>query len=150
MIVSTPSAHHPQAEVTLADPQTGVIGYRWLDVDGNPVDSGGSIAYATPTTPGEDGTYPDLTAEAIIAAIANPPVATVAPRRQSTRIILDRLTAAEAQALMESTQWQVRLLVAKATSTGSIHEDDADFPAARAALDALGIVATDRWDALFA
>lgn len=86
MIVSTPSAHHPQAEVTLADPQTGVIGYRWLDIDGNPVDSGGSIAYATPASPGEDGTYPDITADAILAAIANPPVAPVpVPLRVSRR-----------------------------------------------------------------
>ena len=71
-------------------------------------------------------------------------------RSQATRVILDRLTPAEAAALTASTHAGIRLLVLKATAAGAIREDDSDFPAAKAGLAALGIIAEDRWDALFA
>jgi len=71
-------------------------------------------------------------------------------RRQATRTILDRLTPAESAALLDSTNPGIRLLLLKAVAEGFIRDDDPDFPAARAGLDALGIIATDRWDALFA
>jgi hypothetical protein len=71
-------------------------------------------------------------------------------RRQATRTILDRLTPDESAALLNSTAIGIRLLVLKAVAEGFIRDDDPDFPAARAGLDALGIIAADRWDALFA
>lgn len=83
---------------------------------------------------------------------AQPPAALSTPLRQSTRIVLDRLTPAEAQALAaaEASSWQIRMLVMKALSAGEIHEDDPDFPAARAALAQLDVIAAERWPALLA
>jgi hypothetical protein len=71
-------------------------------------------------------------------------------RRQATRTILDRLTPAESAALLDSANVGIRLLVLKAVAEGFIRDDDPDFPAARAGLAALGIIAAARWDALFA
>lgn len=81
-----------------------------------------------------------------------PPVPTAPPRQQMTRVVLDRLTTEEAQALVaaESKTWQVRILVLKATAAGAIHEDDKDFPAAVELLDSLGVVAANRWEELLA
>ncbi|MBI5689250.1 MAG: hypothetical protein HZC55_04075 [Verrucomicrobia bacterium] len=74
------------------------------------------------------------------------------PYQQDTDIILQRLSAGERAALFAARQanWQIDYLVTRAAATGSIREDDPDFPAARAALDQLGIIAAARWDALFA
>jgi hypothetical protein len=110
------------------------------------VASGSVYGYASPSgTPSEV-----LAADEIAHAIAHPPTLPAAPRSQSTRVILDRLTPAEAAALTGSTHAAIKLLVLKATAAGSIREDDPDFPTARAGLDALGIIAAARWDALFA
>jgi hypothetical protein len=80
-----------------------------------------------------------------VARAALPPI-----RRQATRRILDRLTPAESAALLDSTNPGIRLLVLKSVAEGFIRDDDPDFPAARAGLDALGIISAARWDALFA
>ena len=82
--------------------------------------------------------------------IAAQPVAPVASRVQDTRTVLDRLTVDEKNALMNCTIPDIRMLMFKAASTGTIHEGDKDFPSAKAGLAALGIIAADRWDALFA
>lgn len=79
------------------------------------------------------------------------PPAESPPRVQETDIILQRLTATERQALFEArrTVWQIDYLITRATSTGTIHEDDPDFPTARVTLDQLGVIAAGRWDDLF-
>ena len=91
----------------------------------------------------------ELAAAEIAFAQANPPAFPLV-RRQDTRVILDRLTPAEAAALTACSVTGIRVLVLKATATGAIRDDDPDFPAAVAGLDALGIIAASRWDALFA
>jgi len=94
------------------------------------------------------------TAQAALAAqdAAEAAARAALPRvcRQATRTILDRLTDAESAALLNSTNTGIRLIVLKAVAEGFIRDDDPDFPAARAGLDALGIIAAERWDALFA
>jgi hypothetical protein len=79
-----------------------------------------------------------------------PEVAQSSPRRQETRVIINRLTDAERAALFGSTNTGIRTLVAIALATGVIQEDDPDFAAGVAGLDALGIIAASRWDALLA
>lgn len=153
-IVSLTGAPHPQARIDSLFPETGIVVFAWLDADGNPVDSGGSIARFAPVAPlppaeeGEPPTLPDVSDEVLSDAIANPPPEPPAPRRQETRVILDRLTTGERAALFGSTNTDVRTLVAKALATGAIRDDDPDFPAAVAGLDALGIVASSRWETL--
>jgi hypothetical protein len=89
--------------------------------------------------------------DAVLAdAIENPPAEPTPPRRQETRTVLDRLTPTERAALFGSTNTDVRALLAKACATGAIRDDDQDFPTAVAGLDALGIIAASRWDALLA
>lgn len=146
---------HPKAEVQSVDPAAGTVTFRWLDAAGHPVDSGGSVARFTPiqvapVLVGEEATYADPSDEVLAAAIENPPAEPAAPRRQETRVVLDRLTPTEDAALFGSENLAVKKLLAKATSEGAIRDDDPDFPAARAGLDALGIIAADRWDALLA
>ena len=46
--ITTPDAPHPEAEIQIVDYQSGAVKFRWLDDEGNPVDSGNSIAYFTP------------------------------------------------------------------------------------------------------
>lgn len=91
-----------------------------------------------------------LTPETLAALLASPQTVTPGARRQDTRVILDRLTEAEAAALTACTVPGIRLLVLKAAATGAIRDDDPDFLAAVAGLNALGIIAASRWDALFA
>lgn len=95
-------------------------------------------------TPGEE----EPTEAELIAAIVAPAPASV--RRAETRTILDRLTTDEQAALLLSDVPAVRVMVAKATATGVIQDNDPDFPVAVAGLDALGIIAANRWDALLA
>jgi len=99
----------------------------------------------------QSGEPSEAAAAAEIAhAIANPPAFPQPPRRQSTRTIIDRLTDAERTALYGSTVTAVRVLLSKAEVEGAIRDDDQDFPTAVAGLDALGIIAASRWDALLA
>jgi hypothetical protein len=76
----------------------------------------------------------------------------VALRSQETDVILQRLTPTESQALFTARQqnWQIDRLITRATATGSISEADPEFPTARTALDAAGIIAAARWDELLA
>jgi hypothetical protein len=70
-------------------------------------------------------------------------------RRQDTDVILARLTEAETVALFSSADPRVKALIAKATATGGIRDDDPRFPQARTLLAALGIIAFGRWDDFF-
>lgn len=91
---------------------------------------------------------------ALWEAYTPPPAPPPAPsaRVQATDIILQRLTPQEREALFTArrTVWQIDYLMTRATSTGTIHEDDPDFPDARAMLDQAGIIAASRWEELFA
>jgi hypothetical protein len=67
---------HPKAEVQFLDPAAGRMVFRWLDANGLPVDSGGSVATFTPVEPlpNEDPAatpeYPEIEDETLAAAIA--------------------------------------------------------------------------------
>lgn len=64
---------HPKAEIQSVDAANGVATFRWLDVAGQPVDSGGSVARFTAADPDAEGVYPDVSDETLAAAIENPP-----------------------------------------------------------------------------
>lgn len=64
VIVDTPAAPHPKAQVLSIDYQGGVILFDWLNAQGQRVDSGDSIARFTP-----DGSI--LTAVQVVTAITN-------------------------------------------------------------------------------
>ena len=74
------------------------------------------------------------------------------PPRQSTGMVRRRMTDTERAALhaAKGSSWQIDHFVALADSEGVIDSTDPDFPAAVAALDALGIIAASRWDELLA
>lgn len=64
---------HPKAEIQSVSAQHGVATFRWLDADGNPVDSGGSVARFTPLEPtGTPPAYPEVPDATLVAAIENP------------------------------------------------------------------------------
>lgn len=153
-ILTLTGAPHPRALVQSIDAASGLCVFAWLNADGERVDSGGSVArFIVSWEPGEfpdERVYIEPTDAELATAIANPPAEPPAPRRQDTRVILDRLTEPEAAALTACTVPGIRLLVLKATATGAIRADDPDFPAAVAGLDALGIIAASRWTALLA
>jgi hypothetical protein len=127
------------AQYEVLDPE-GEPGYRVRLPDGQ--------VTAFPAQSGDPG--PANVAADIAYALANPPAPPVAVRRQETRTILDRLTTDEQAALLLSDNPDVRLLIAKATATGAIRDDDPDFAGAVAGLDALGIIDADRWADLMA
>ena len=86
-IISLIGTAYPQARIDSVFPETGTVVFAWLDVDGNPVDSGGSVARFTPLAPlpaaedaelGAAEVYPEVSDEVLAEAVANPP-AFVAP-----------------------------------------------------------------------
>lgn len=93
----------------------------------------------------------DLSAANIEADIASPAVPPVV-RKQSTRLVLERLTNAERDALHAARYASAELdaFVLKAISEGAISDADPEFSAAVSALDAAGIIAANRWAALLA
>jgi hypothetical protein len=104
--------------------------------------TGQVIAIPANGTPSEDAVEFD---------IANPPAPPAAPLRQSTDIVVDRLTDAEIDALTAPTAPTVaRRAWLAATSTGLISQADPRFASLTAALDAAGIIAANRWPALLA
>jgi hypothetical protein len=84
------------------------------------------------------------------ADIANPPASPVAPRSQSARTVLSRLTDTEYTALHTSSHIGIQRGLEAARIEGLISESDPDFPAFRAGCDALGIIASSRWHDLLA
>jgi hypothetical protein len=87
--------------------------------------------------------------EAVEADIANPP-APVVLRRQSSRIVLARMTTAERNALRACPVPEIQDAYDIALIEGAISEADTDFPAFRTALDQLGIISASRWNDLLA
>ncbi|MES2692657.1 MAG: hypothetical protein V4773_04230 [Verrucomicrobiota bacterium] len=75
-----------------------------------------------------------------------------APLRQETDIVLQRLTEQERDALFTAARdsTAIAYFVARATAAGAINQADPQFPAAAAALDALGIILAPRWAVLLA
>lgn len=149
IITLPPSAPQPFALVQQLDLAAGVLVFRWLNAQQQPVDSGGSIARFTPVAPDEQGNYTDVSDATLAAAIANPP-APVITRRQETRVVISRMTEEERAALFGSNNTQVRTLVAMALATGTISDADPDYATGVAGLAALGIIASSRWPALLA
>lgn len=84
------------------------------------------------------------------ADIANPPAPVVAPRKQTARVVLGRLTDAEYTALTTSPVVAIQRALETARIEAVISEADPDFAAFVAGCDALGIIAANRWDALLA
>lgn len=151
-ILSTPNAPFPKAEIQSVSSGLGCATFRWLTDAGVPVDSGGSVVRFTPLEADQEtGEFPDADDAVLVEAIENPPIEASA-RSQKTRVVLDRLTSQEVSALHAARAANAALdaYVLKALATGMIHEDDADFAAGSAALDAEGIIASNRWDDLFA
>ncbi len=70
--------------------------------------------------------------------------------RQSGATVIRRLTDAELVALDASKHPAAIRAKMLAQSEGLISETDPDFPALTAALDALGIIAANRWPTLLA
>ena len=157
-ILSTPSAGHPQAEIINIDPANGVATYRWLDANGEPVDSGNSIARFTasvsvvttdPETGQEVSTYPQIDDSVLLAAIMGPePVAV--PEVVPLQTFMDRLTDAEFMALDASTNAQVKRFMYRMENQGGIRPGHPDITAAITLLDSLGIIAAARWPTLLA
>lgn len=85
----------------------------------------------------------------VIAHLNNPP-APVVLRKQSTRVVLQRLTPTERAALRACTVPEIEDAYDVALIEGIVSEADPDFPAFRTALDQLGIIAASRWAALLA
>lgn len=92
---------HPKAEVQRVDAATGTLIFRWLDSNGNAVDSGGSIATFTPVAPvapvppSTTPTYPEPSDATLKAAIENPPAPpTPAPHRVLKDTIILRVKSA--------------------------------------------------------
>lgn len=125
---------------TVIDPQ-GEPGYRVRLPDGQ--------VTAFPAVSGAPS--PANAATDIAHAISNPPVIPTI-RKQSARVVLDRLTTQERAALHTARQSSAELdaFVLKAVSEGVISEADPEFAAAVTALDAAGIIAANRWPALLA
>lgn len=99
-----------------------------------------------PIAQGEEELTPAQVAEYVAECVA------ASPKKQATRIVLDRLTLAETAALKaaESASPEAWAWIRKAVTEAAISESDPDFPAARQFLDAAGIIAAARWDELLA
>lgn len=87
-ILTLTGTAYPQAFVQRIDPANGILGFAWLDAQGNRVDSGSSVARFAPVEPlpkeqpTDPDTYPDIEDATLAAAIENPP-AVVPPVPQS-------------------------------------------------------------------
>ena len=68
-ILTVTDCAHPKAEVQRVDAAAGLLIFRWLDADENPVDSGGSVATFTPVEQNPDGSYDEPSDATLIAAI---------------------------------------------------------------------------------
>lgn len=73
-VIVTDGGAHGKALVQSVDPERGVVLFAWLDADGEPVDSGHSVARFTPPEPVVDGetgaeTFPDPGDAALASAI---------------------------------------------------------------------------------
>ena len=137
--IETPFEEYEVAGVgTVIDPQ-GEPGYRVRLPDGQ--------VTAFPAVSGDPS--PENAATDIAHAIANPPVIPTI-RKQSARVVLERLTTQERATLHTARQSSAELdaFVLKAVSEGAISEADPEFTAAVTALDAAGIIAANRWTAL--
>ncbi len=88
----------------------------------------------------------------IVKAVTVPAPAEPTFKRQETDVILRRLTPRERTALFAARRvsGDIDYLLTRASATGSIRDDDPDFAQGVAALDAAGIIAASRWDALLA
>ena len=88
----------------------------------------------------------------VAAYVPEPEPQAPEPLHIDSDTVLQRLTAAEREALFSArrTVWQIDYFLTRASSTGIISTTDADLPAAQAMLAQLGIVTADRWPALLA
>lgn len=111
--------------------------------------SDGRTLWASP--PAAD-TPPETIAAEVETLLANPPPppAVAGPRSAPSSLVVDRLTDTELAALYNSTHPAAIRAVLLATSEGVISEAHPAFAGLVAALDALGIIAAARWDALLA
>ena len=139
--IETPFEEYEVAGVGIVIAPQGEPGYRVRLPDGQ--------VTAFPAVSGDPS--PANAASDIAHALANPPVIPTI-RKQSARVVLDRLTTQECAALHTARQSSAELdaFVLKAVSEGVISEAAPEFAAAVTALDAAGIIAANRWPALLA
>ena len=116
---------------------TGWDGYSYVDVFGRTYWSGA----ATPSA--ED-------AADCVTTQRTPPQLSPVVRSQSATVVISRMTDAEVSALYESQHPSAQRAVLISTSEGLISEAHPMFSSLVYALDQLGIIALDRWDALLA
>jgi hypothetical protein len=76
LIVTLTGTVHPQARIDSVSAETGTAVFAWLDADGNPVDSGNSIARFAPVAPlakaqpSDPDVYPEIADATLIVAIS--------------------------------------------------------------------------------
>jgi len=113
-ILSLAGTPHPKALVTGVNPANGTFGFRWLDANGAPVDSGGSAGRFTPQWTLEEGNPESVpvepTDEVLIAAIENPPVQVPEVPQEVTRrqlfLVLNAsgITRAQIRAMLDGNE----------------------------------------------
>lgn len=152
-ILPTPSAPHPKAEVQKLDPAAGVLVFRWLNAQGLPVDSGGSIARFTPlaalppaegASPDAAPVYPEVPDATLANAIANPPAPAPAVGVWTTLTFLSRFTDAEKAAVFTSADVDVIVARSLGLAAQEIRTDDPRTQALMSLLVAKGLLTEAR------
>ena len=135
---------HPFALIKTLDPENGFVVFDWVSSEGAKLDGGNSIARFAPLTADmETGEFATLTDAEIKTSILAPDE----PQdfAQTLEIVISRLTETELNALLDSTNANVRRFLEIARIRGRIRSTNTDFIGARALLDALGIITSARW-----
>jgi len=135
---------HPFALIKTLDPENGFVVFDWVSREGAKLDGGNSIARFAPLTADmETGEFATLTDAEIKTSILAPDE----PQdfAQTLEIVISRLTETELNALLDSTNANVRRFLEIARIRGRIRSTNTDFIGARALLDALGIITSARW-----
>lgn len=143
-ILSISGTVHPQVEIQVINADTGTVVFRWLDADGNPVDSGGSTAAIEPLEPDENDVYPEVDDETLIAAIENPVAEEVPVTILTPLTIISRLTPLEAAGIFTSTDPEVCVWRNMACAAQEIRTDDPRTALGFALLVSKGLLAEGR------
>lgn len=155
-VLTTPAASFPKAEVQRLDPAAGVLVFRWLNAQGTPVDSGGSIARfapaaplpADPQNPNAPATYPAVSDATLVAAITSPAAEPPAVGVWTTLTFVERFTDPEKVAIFTSVDPQVIVARSLGLAAQEIRTDDPRTQALMTLLVAKGLVTESRKTAI--
>lgn len=160
MNTALPSDHFPRV-IVVGDSLLSIRELRSTDIAADRIEAIGTTpktyrvvqpALSFPPLPGFD----PLTAEEwptdaeIIAHLSSPPAPVAAPRKQSARVVLSRLTDSEYTALTTSSVVGIQRALETARIEAVISEADPDFEAFVTGCHVLGIIDVNRWPALLA